>query len=86
MIFSWIFNYFSRVVLLEFCRFRYSEFAYDFYPNLLPRRGLLCTSRDKPWMGQIIDVRASVRLLLFVCLSVCLSRSDRANRLVGYLE
>ena len=29
-----IFNYFSRVALLEFCRFRYSEFAYDFFPSL----------------------------------------------------
>ena len=34
MIFFRVFNYFSRVALLEFCRFRYSEFAYDFIPSL----------------------------------------------------
>ena len=34
MFFFRVFNYFSRVALLEFCRFRYSEFAYDFIPSL----------------------------------------------------
>ena len=43
--------------------------------GFLPRRGLLCTSRDQPSMGQIKDVRASDVCLLFVCLS----RSDRVS-------
>ncbi len=55
---------------------------YFIITTLLPRRGLLCTSRDKPWMGQLKDVRASDVCSMFVCLS----RSDRDKRLVGYLE
>ena len=35
--------------------------------SLLPRRGLLCTSRDQLSMGQIKDVRASDVCLSDVC-------------------